>query len=53
MRDPTQDTVQKTLMFEPHLRVSLPEAAQHEAVSVYGKFAAVQRIAATRRESIT
>ena len=37
MRDPTQDTLQKTLMFEPPLRVSLPEAAQDEAVSVLGE----------------
>ena len=36
MTDPTRDTLQKTLMFESHLRVSLPEAAQHEAVSVLG-----------------
>lgn len=36
MRDPTQDTLQKTLMFEPHLRVSLAEAAQDEAVSILG-----------------
>lgn len=41
MRDPTQDTLQKTLMFEPHLRVSLPEAAQDEAVSVLGMLIAV------------
>ena len=34
MRDPTQSTLQKTLMFEPALRVSLPEAARDEAVSV-------------------
>ena len=36
MRDPTRDTLQKTLMFEPHLRISLPEAAHDEAVSVLG-----------------
>ena len=28
MRDPMQDTLQKTLMFEPHLRISLPEGVQ-------------------------
>ena len=36
MRDPMQDTLQKTLMFEPHLRISLPEGVQDEAVSVLG-----------------
>ena len=40
MRDPTQDTLQKTLMFEPHLRVSLPEAVQDEAVSIWGRLIA-------------
>jgi len=40
MRDPTQDTLQKTLMFEPHLRISLPEGVQDEAVSVLGRLIA-------------
>ena len=40
MTDPTQDTLQKTLMFERPLRVSLPEAAQDEAVSVLGRLIA-------------
>ena len=40
MTDPTRDTLQKTLMFEPPLRVSLPEAAQDEAVSVLGRLIA-------------
>ena len=35
MRDPAQDTLQKTLMFEPHLGVSLPETVQNEAVGVF------------------
>ena len=34
MRYPTQEKLQKTLMFEPQLRVNLPEAARAEAVSV-------------------
>ena len=34
MRYPTQERLQKTLMFEPQLRVSLPEAARQEAVAV-------------------
>ena len=40
MRDPAQDTPQKTLMFEPHLRISVPEGAQDEAVSVLGRLIA-------------
>ena len=34
MRYPTQERLQKALMFEPQLRVSLPEAARDEVVSV-------------------
>ena len=34
MRNPAQEKLQKTLMFEPQLRVNLPEAARTEAVSV-------------------
>ena len=34
MRYPTQERLQKTLMFEPHLRVDLPEAATDEAVGI-------------------
>ena len=34
MRHPTQEKLQKALMFEPQLRVNLPEAARAEAVSV-------------------
>ena len=34
MRYPMQEKLQKALMFEPHLRVNLPEAARAEAVSV-------------------
>ena len=34
MRHPTQEKLQKALMFEPPLRVNLPEAARAEAVSV-------------------
>ena len=34
MRIPAQEKLQKTLMFEPQLRVNLPEAARTEAVSV-------------------
>ena len=34
MRHPTQVKLQKALMFEPQLRVNLPEAARAEAVSV-------------------
>ena len=36
MRYPTQEKLQKSLMFEPQLRVSLPQAATGEAVSVLG-----------------
>ena len=34
MRYPKQQSLQKTLMFEPQPRVSLPEAARQEAVAV-------------------
>ena len=34
MRYPRQERLQKTLMFEPQRRVSLPEAARQEAVAV-------------------
>ena len=34
MRYPTQEKLQKALMFEPQLRINLPEAARAEAVSV-------------------
>ena len=34
MRYPKQQSLQKTLMFEPQRRVSLPEAARQEAVAV-------------------
>ena len=33
MRYPTQERLQKTLMFEPQLRVRLAQAARDEAVS--------------------
>ena len=33
MRYPTQERLQKTLMFEPQLRVRLAETARDEAVS--------------------
>ena len=34
MRYPRQERLQRTLMFEPQPRVSLPEAARQEAVAV-------------------
>ena len=34
MRNPAQEKLQRTLMFEPQLRVNLPEVARAEAVSV-------------------
>ena len=34
MRYPRQQRLQRTLMFEPQPRVSLPEAARQEAVAV-------------------
>ena len=34
MRYPRQERLQRTLMFEPQPRVSLPEAARREAVAV-------------------
>ena len=34
MRYPRQQRLQRTLMFEPQARVSLPEAARQEAVAV-------------------
>ena len=34
MRYPRQERQQRTLMFEPQPRVSLPEAARQEAVAV-------------------
>ena len=34
MRHPKQQSLQKTLMFEPQPRVSLPVAARQEAVAV-------------------
>ena len=34
MRNPAQERLQRTLIFEPQLRVNLPEAARAEAVSV-------------------
>ena len=34
MRYTTQEKLQKTLMFEPQLRVNMPETARAEAVSV-------------------
>ena len=34
MRYPAQERLQKTLMFEPQLRVNLPEAARAEAIGV-------------------
>ena len=34
MRYPAQEKLQKTLMFEPQLRVNLPEAARAESVVV-------------------
>ena len=33
MRNPAQERLQRTLIFEPQLRVNLPEAARAEAVS--------------------
>ena len=34
MRYPTQEKLQKVLMFERQLRIDLPEAATHEALSI-------------------
>ena len=34
MKYPRQERLQRTLMFEPQPRVSLPEAARQEAVAV-------------------
>ena len=34
MRYPRQERLQRTLMFEPRPRVSLPEAARQEAVAI-------------------
>ena len=34
MRNPAQEKLQRTLRFEPQLRINLPEAARAEAVSV-------------------
>ena len=41
MRYPKQQRLQKTLMFEPQPRVSLPEAATQEAVAVLAALIAV------------
>ena len=40
MRNPAQEKLQRTLMFEPQLRVNLPEAARAEAVSVLAELIA-------------
>ena len=48
MRYPRQQRQQRTLMFEPQPRVSLPEAARQEAVAVLAALIA----AVTRRYDV-